>query len=59
MKHNKLVEKILKQFPGDAQVFFKTPDSPIAIPVAYHMYEVDNTLVFFKDRGFEQYLQFQ
>lgn len=48
MKHNKLIGKLLNQFAGDSPVFFKTPDSPVAIPVAYHMYEVDNTLVFFK-----------
>lgn len=48
MKHNKLVGKLLNQFSGDSPVFFKAPDSSVAIPVAYHMYEVDDTLVFFK-----------
>lgn len=49
MKHNKLVEQLLGQFSGESKVFFKIPNSPDIIPVAWNTYEVDNTLVFFKD----------
>lgn len=50
MTHNKLVERLLTQFSRDMEVFFKTPDSPNAIPLSYDIYEVDNTLVFFKGK---------
>lgn len=51
MKHNKLVENLINQFPGDNEVYFKIPGYPTAIPLSCNMYEVNNFLVFLKNNG--------
>lgn len=48
MKHNRLIENLLKQFPGDAKVYFKLPTSSEIFSISHLSNEVEEDLYFFK-----------